>query len=106
MKNQIQLMKINNEMYYHCNDLFNGDKNYNSNKIKYILLIKSFTSESTSIEELKKIFKQSNIDVIFTYELFTDKLLDLNVTEKLTYSELLEENKKLKELLKKFEDKK
>ena len=104
MKNQIQLMKINNEMYYHCIDLFNKD--YNSDKTKYILLIKSFTSESTSIEELKKIFKQSNIDVIFTYELFTDKLLDLNVTEKLTYSELLEENKKLKELLKKFEDKK
>lgn len=75
MENQIELMKINNNMHTHVNDMYMyqyGLKSYNSETTKYILLIELFASKSTSKEELKKIFKQSNIDVIFTDELLEE----------------------------------
>ena len=101
MKNQIGLMDSNNNMWNHCNSLFEDkfNRHYKKDKTKYILLIESFTSKITSKLELIQIFKQSNIDVIFTDELFNN----LNGIKKLTDNELLlEENHKLKELLKKY----
>lgn len=103
MKNQKLLMKSNDNYYNHFNDIFNYDLHSEFtefNKIKFILLIESFTSKYTSNEELKEIFKQSNINVIFMEELD-----NINI-KKYTYNELLNENNKLKELLQKYEESK
>jgi len=69
----------------------------------YVLLIGSFTSKYTSKEELITIFKQSNINVIFTEEIFgTSKGVEVEIntnTQKLLSYEnenkLIEENKHL-----------
>lgn len=53
MKKQIELTKI------YCNN------NYHGWKISYILIIDEYESETTSTEQLKQIFKQSNIHIIF-----------------------------------------
>ena len=60
---------------------------------KYILIIGSFTSTHTSKEELITIFKQSNIKIIFTDELFeTSKSVAIKSVNTNT-EQLLSENK-------------
>jgi len=55
-------------------ELTNNDKNFQRCKQikfrKYILIIGNFTSKYTTKEDLISIFKQSDIKVIFTHELF------------------------------------
>ncbi len=101
------MSKLTTELFIEKAKLIHGDK-YDYSKVDYngckhnILLIESFTSKYTTKEELITIFNQSNIYVIFIDQLFntSDK-----INKQLTYNELLEENKNLKELLKKYEDK-
>ena len=73
----------------------------------YILIIGSFTSETTSKEQLIEIFKQSNIHIIFTDEIFeiskshaiksSSDNADTNCL--LFENKLIEENKGLKDNL-------
>lgn len=71
----------------------------------YILLIGNFTSTQTSKEELIKIFKQSNIKVIFTDKIFdtstsvTNKYVNTNTEQVLFENKMIEENKILKDNL-------
>ena len=70
--------KFNNEV------LFRGSQ-------CFILLIESFTSKYTSKEQLIAIFKQHNIKVIFTNEIFeTSNFLEI---ESVNTNKLIEENK-------------
>ena len=52
-------------------ELTNNDKKFEQKKFrKYILIIGNFRSNYTTKEDLISIFKQSDIKVIFTHELF------------------------------------
>jgi ABC-type Fe3+-hydroxamate transport system substrate-binding protein len=57
MKNQIKLKKEKKSTDI-CNTAI------------HVLLIKDFSSSTTTITELKQIFRQSNIKVVFTNEIF------------------------------------
>lgn len=65
MKTQIELTKNDKHIKKEFID-------YDVVFAKYILIIGNFTSKYTTKEELVSIFKQSNIKVIFTHELFED----------------------------------
>lgn len=82
LKSQIELTKNDYKTFGECK--------------KFILVIGSFTSEYTSKEQLITIFKQSNIKIIFTHEIFEpSKILSITNTQELLYkNELIEENKK------------
>ena len=71
------------------NNFFKIDR-FNSS-MRFILLIESFTSKYTSKEQLITIFKQHNIKVIFTNEIFeTSNSLEI---ESVNTNKLIEENK-------------
>jgi hypothetical protein len=67
---------------------------------KYILIIGSFTSLYVSKENLITIFKQSNINIIFTDEIFepakSHAIEYINTEQVLSENKLVEENKTLK----------
>lgn len=65
---------------------------------KYILIIGKFTSTTTSITELRAIFKQSNIRIIFTDEIFesSKKMVIEHINTELSEKNFIEENKTLK----------
>ena len=68
---------------------------------KYILLLKEFNSSTTSKDELIEIFKQSNIDIIFTNDLFETpitKQVNLEEENKILRENLLHSEKKIKQL--------
>lgn len=80
MKSQIQLIK--------------SSKNINFSLTKhYILLVDKFSSDVTSIDDIKTIFKQSNIQVILLNELNYTNRKYITITE----DEYMEMKKKLKE---------
>ena len=68
---------------------------------KYILIIGSFTSLCVSKESLITIFKQSNINIIFTDEIFEPakslaiEYININTEQVLSENKLVEENKTL-----------
>jgi len=70
---------------------------------KYILIIGSFTSISVTREQLITIFKQSNISIVFTEEIFgspkLDKIKYINTENKIVDNTFLEEYKILKDNL-------
>ena len=71
------------------------DDDYERGSI-FILLIESFTSKYTSKEQLITIFKQHNIRVIFTNEIFKmQEIESVNTDTKqvLCVNKLIEENK-------------
>jgi hypothetical protein len=73
-------------------ELTQNDKtNFKEKKKYYSLIIGSFTSVNTSKEQLITIFKQSNIKIIFTDELFeTSNSLEI---EAMNTNKLIEKNK-------------
>lgn len=109
-KLQTQIKLTNNEYGRKYNFGLASDRR----KLSLILLIESFTSKYTSKEQLIEIFKQHNIKVIFTNELFetsnsleiesvdTNKLIEKNkfLTDNLlrTQKELLSAQEKIKYL--------
>ena len=86
LKTQIELTK-------------NDNTNFEKLNKKYILIIGSFTSIHVSKEQLITIFKQSNIKIIFTYEIFETsksvaiKCVNTNTEQALFENKLIEENK-------------
>lgn len=83
-------------------ELTQNDKtNFEKLNKKYILIIGSFTSIDVSKEQLITIFKQSNIKVIFTYEIFETSTqvaikcvnTNTNAEQVLFENKLIEENK-------------
>ena len=95
-------------------ELTQNDKTiFKEKKKHYILIIGSFTSVCVSKEQLITIFKQSNIKVIFTDEIFetsnlvTTKYANTNIaTEQvLLENKLIEENKFLRDNLLQTQDK-
>jgi long-subunit acyl-CoA synthetase (AMP-forming) len=100
MKTQIELTK--------------NDKVFKGVSKIYILVIGSFTSTNTSKNQLITIFKQSNIRVVFTEEIF-DNLQYQTITEQVeqiqditihsTNKEKIEENNLLREKLLQAEEK-
>ncbi len=96
LKTQIELTKNDNTKFHRC-----------CGKI-FILIIGTFTSSSCSKEQLITIFKQSNIKIIFTNEIFeTSKSVainyDVNTTTNTNHilfeKNLIEENKNLTDTL-------
>lgn len=83
----------------------NDNSNFKNLYKRYILIIGSFTSIDVSKEQLITIFKQSNIKVIFTDEIFETlkslpiKYVNTNADQVLVENELIEENKFLKDNL-------
>lgn len=81
LKNQIALTKTPNQ------------------NLNVLLLIGNFTSTSTTREELIKIFKQSNIQIIFTNEIWKSSKLDIikyiNREDSIVDTKFVEENKTL-----------
>ena len=65
---------------YHCK---NTRLNSLLSKSRYILLLNDFQSSTTSKIQLKKIFKQPHISIIFFYEFIDDKeiLIKVNLEE-------------------------
>ena len=65
---------------YHCK---NTRLNSLLSKSRYILLLNDFQSSTISKKQLKKIFKQSHISIIFFNEFIDDKeiLIKLNLEE-------------------------
>ena len=77
-------------------ELTNNDKTtFKGLDKKIVLLIGSFTSAHTSKEQLITIFKQSNIEVIFTDEIFepSKTIVITNTQEISSKNKLIEENK-------------
>jgi len=77
-------------------ELTNNDKTtFKGLDKKMVLLIGSFTSAHTSKEQLITIFKQSNIEVIFTDEIFepSKTIVITNTQEISSKNKLIEENK-------------
>ncbi len=91
-------------------ELIRKDMRYRDEYIRYSLIIKDFNSNTTSKENLIKIFKQSNIKI-----LFIDQLIDISSKEITTNfddlshnqkkSSLEEENRLLQQKLLQAEDK-
>jgi len=69
---------------------------------KSVLLVQNFESNSTNKDELKRIFNQSHIRIIFVNELFDDSLLQIHPETSLT---LAEDNQFLQEKLSQAEEK-
>jgi len=92
MKTQISLTndKLKKEQYY---QYFRGE---------FVLLVQNFESTSTTKDDLKRIFNQTHIRIIFTNELFDDSLLQIHPETSLT---LAEDNKFLQEKLSQAEEK-
>ena len=96
LKTQIELTQ-NDKTYFEYSNKTNFEK---LNK-RYILIIGSFTSTHVSKEQLITIFKQSNIKIIFTDEIFeTSKSVAIkcvntntNAEQVLFENKLIEENK-------------
>jgi len=81
-------------------ELTQNDKtNYDKMQQKYILIIGSFTSIDVSKEQLITIFKQSNIKVIFTDEIFetSTQVANKSVNRNTTTEQVLFENKLIEE---------
>jgi hypothetical protein len=113
MNNQIELTNvwlkkelneaIKNEKRSEKKELIESVKinSYNCEyKSIYILLINTFNSEITSKDQLIQIFKQNNIKVIFTNEIFNDIIK--NETKIESKEESIDD---LKEIIKKLENK-
>ena len=92
MKTQISLTndKLEKEQHY---QYFHGE---------FVLLVQNFESTSTTKDDLKRIFNQTHIRIIFTNELFDDSLLQIHPETSLT---LAEDNKFLQEKLSQAEEK-
>lgn len=69
---------------------------------EFVLLVQNFESTSTNKDDLKRIFNQAHIRIIFTNELFDDSLLQIHPETSLT---LAEDNKFLQEKLSQAEEK-
>lgn len=95
MKTQIELTKTIGNGF--CDDYC----------LCYVLIIGSFTSSSTSKEQLIEIFKQSNIRVIFTEKIFgclrNKNLIESDLNKLIHKQDIEEENKLLKERVKMLE---
>lgn len=91
----VVLRKLKTQIELTQNDKTNFEKLYK----KYILIIGSFKSIHVSKEQLITIFKQSNIKVIFSNEIFetsnplTIKCVNTNIENLLSENKLIEENK-------------
>lgn len=107
MNHQIEIT----EAYLHSlNTDYSKKKNSETRYGVYVLIIDNFQSESASKEELKQIFKNSNIKVIFMEELFNDNIEEQFIQQieqplQARFDKLLKENLNLKEKLKIAEDK-
>jgi hypothetical protein len=90
LKNQIQLTT----------------NNKNARGMFFLLIIGSFTSDSTTKEQLFEIFKQSDIKVLFTDELFKSPEIKsiCDFTDSKSHIDLIKENKVLIEKIKQLED--
>lgn len=69
---------------------------------KYVLLVQNFESNSINKDDLKRVFNQTHIRIIFVNELFDDSLLQIRPETSLT---LAEDNQFLQEKLSQAEEK-
>jgi len=94
------LRKLNTQI-----NLTNNDKTFWQDKI-FILIIGKFISSTTSKDQLILIFKQSNIQVIFTDEIFEMSTLEyIDTNTELSVNNLAEENINLQHKLFEAEEK-
>jgi uncharacterized protein (DUF3820 family) len=97
MKTQIELthkkmMNEHEKLIKQEKDIYNWDHaNWLKDKSKahigrYFLLIKDFQSSTTTIDELKKIFSQTGIYVVFFRDIFKDIFKDISISKEVDVS--------------------